>query len=195
MEGIFNLKDFNQQLQKIEKNKDGRIYGILLYTSMDHMYHYVHKYYHTLDSMAKPSCGLLTATDTYYSKTSEEVNERKTELLKEEPELRELLRTRKSSDTYTSYDLAYYLKITPDKFPCILFFKNPEEMEMICYTLRIDFSKTDGESQLTNLFREVFSAIWIEDETIVKEKQEELRWNKLKQFLEKKRRKKNNPSY
>jgi len=86
-------------------------------------------------------------------------------------------------DRAQSYEIADFFGIAPKALPCIVFFKNIDETELLVFPLKNSWN----EEKLSIKLREVFSAIKIEKEHIYShyedEKRKERIWKNLKKYI------------
>ena len=160
------------------------IYAFFLYTNEDkNIARYVREYFHELDRLSGSKC-LIFLIDKPPKSWEEEAKAREywaefkfrqwvwegfTEII--------------PYDRSKAYEIAEFLSISPRFIPCLVFFRNINETELLVYPL--DNSWSDEKS--TKEFRELFSVVQksIEDAEDI-EKQKELIWDELKTYVRRK---------
>jgi len=182
-----NIVDFENYLKKTD-NDETRIHGIVLCTPMDYLWMYFRHYHESIDSLAKNSCLLFEIHTEYFYHYPSDIPVSTMEYIqKKEPELFDKINNSKNIHiSFTAYDMTHYLKIKPNKLPCIVFFKDPSDMDLLVYSFTRNNDKPIDDMKITTELRDLFSAIMIDDENITKNKQRDKRWKKLVQFVDKK---------
>ena len=184
MNPIRNLEEVIEHWDIFE-SKWRSLYAFFLYTNEDrNIARYVREYFHELDRLSGNEC-LIFLIDKP-PRTWEE--EARTRDYWEEFTFRAIVwegfKEVMPYDRSRAYEIAEFLGIRPNLIPCIVFFRNINEREILVYPLDNSWS----DERLTREFRELFSAIREGCENIGDDEGKEKIWRNLERFIRRRSR-------
>lgn len=160
------------------------VYAFFIYTNEDrNVARYIREYFHELDRLSESEC-LIFLIDNPPKAWEEEARTR--EYWREFifkisvwDGFKKVMPYNKSK----AYKIAEFLGISPRYIPCIVFFRNINERDLLVYPLDNSWS----DERLTRELRELFSSVRKETKNIDNEEtRKEQIWNDLKSFIRRK---------
>ena len=171
---------------KIFEDRWKTLYAFFLYTNEDrNIARYVREYFRELDQLSGNTC-LIFLIDKPPRTWEEEARTR--EYWKEftfRTWVWEGFTEVMPYDRSKAYEIAEFFGIFPNHIPCIVFFRNINERELLVYPLDNSWS----DERLTREFRELFSAIREGCENIGDDNErKEQMWRNLERFIRRRSR-------
>jgi len=162
------------------------VYAFFLYTNEDkNIAHYVRKYFREIDKLSGCDC-LIFLIDKPPKTWEEEARTReywrefefKTRM---QNDFKEVM----PHDRSRAYEIAEFLGLPPNYIPCIVFFRNINERELLIYPLDNSWS----DERLTRELRELFSYVREGTKNIEDgETRKEQIWSDLESFIRRRNR-------
>lgn len=162
------------------------IFGFFLYSNVDRqIVNYIRKYFNDLHHLSGSDC-LIFLIDKPLKKWDimEETKDYQKEFIYKTSD-RKGFNDEELYDRTKSYKIADFFGIAPKALPCIVFFKNIDETELLVFL----FKNSWNEEKISIKLREIFSVMKMDEEHIYSNHEDENRkeriWKHVKKYIRK----------